>query len=242
MIDTILFDLDGTLLRFSQEAFLKAYIPGLEGVFRGLGMDPAASIEAMWAGTRDMTRNDGSELNSERFWRSFARQAGLSGEMPGIIEAACDAFYRHEFDEVRSVMEPGDIPRRLVRSLPEKGYRTALATNPLFPLCAVETRLGWVGLETGDFLQVTHYANSSFCKPEAGYYLELLRKIAREPGQCLMVGNNPVEDMRASALGMEVFLVTDYLENETNVDIAAFRNGTLAELEEFLTALPDIQK
>jgi len=46
--------------------------------------------------------------------------------------------------------------------------------------------------------------------------------------------------MSASALGVETFLVTDYLENETNMDISAFRHGTLAELEVYLASLPSI--
>jgi len=34
--------------------------------------------------------------------------------------------------------------------------------------------------------------------------------------------------------------VTDCLENETGVDVSAFRRGTLAELDAYLMSLPDI--
>ena len=57
-----------------------------------------------------------------------------------------------------------------------------------------------------------------------------------------MAGNNPVEDMCAGALGAEIYLVTDFLENETCSDITAFRQGSLEDLEEYLMALPDMNK
>ena len=122
-----------------------------------------------------------------------------------------------------------------------KGYGVVLATNPLFPLCAIETRLEWAGLGADDFRLVTHYYNSTFCKPNPGYYSEILTKINKSPGQCLMAGNSPSEDMISGTLGMETFLVTDCLENETGMDIKPFRKGTLAELETYLTSLPDVR-
>ena len=53
-----------------------------------------------------------------------------------------------------------------------------------------------------------------------------------------MIGNNTNEDMDAGALGMDTFLVTDYLENETGMAVSAFRHGTLMELEAYLASLP----
>ncbi|MCL2703561.1 MAG: HAD family hydrolase [Defluviitaleaceae bacterium] len=240
MIDTILFDLDGTLLHFSQDDFINAYFTELGKVFVGLGMDAGPSVKAVWAGTKAMIKNDGSRSNSERFWADFAEYTGLAENRLKAVEAACDAFYVNEFNKVKSMMIPNDVPKRLVHALAVKGYKLVLATNPLFPACAVETRLNWIGLESRDFILVTHYTNSTFCKPNPGYYREVFKKTGSVPEKCLMAGNNPVEDMSAGALGAETFLVTDCLENETNADITAFRRGTLAELEEYLVALPDI--
>ena len=240
MINTVLFDLDGTLLQFSQVDFIGAYFAELGKVFAGMGMDADMSAKAVWAGTKAMVLNDGSMPNCERFWAEFAGYLSLTDEQRRVVEAACDAFYVNEFDRVKSVMMPNDISRRLVRALPEKGYSVALATNPLFPACAVGTRLGWIGLEPQDFVLVTHYSNSTFCKPNTGYYREVLAKINRGPEQCIMVGNNPAEDMCAGAIGAETFLVTDFLENESGMDISAFRSGPLAELEAYLMSMPDL--
>ena len=242
MIDTILFDLDGTLLQFSQDAFIGAYFAELGKVFTRLGMEPGLSAKAVWAGTKAMIQNDGSCINSERFWSVFAGATGLDAARRGIVEAACDDFYTNEFDTVRSVMRANEISARLIRAMAAKGYDLVLATNPLFPECAVETRLGWIGLKLRDFMLITHYANSTYCKPNPGYYREVFEKIGKKPEQCLMAGNSPVEDMCAGTLGANVFLVTDCLENESGIDIGAFPRGTLAELDAYLTSMPDIDR
>jgi len=240
MINTILFDLDGTLLLFSQAEFIDAYFSKLGTVFNRLGLDSGAAVKAVWTGTKAMLLNDGSRTNAECFWEEFAKCTDLTDKRKKAVESACDDFYSNEFDSVKSVMIPTDISKRLVRSLQSRGYSIILATNPLFPACAVTTRLGWIGLEPDDFTLITHYSNSTYCKPNPGYYLEIFKKAGKAPEQCLMVGNNPVEDMSVGALGASTFLVTDCLENETGVDITAFRQGTLAELEASLASLPDI--
>ena len=240
MIDTILFDLDGTLLQFSQEDFINDYFARLGKVFIRMGMDAEASKKAVWVGTKAMALNDGSMLNSKRFWAGFAECLGLTAEKNKEVEAACDKFYTTEFDGVKSVLRPSGISTRLVRELSDRGFTVVLATNPLFPACAVTTRLNWIDLKPDDFRHITHYSNSTYCKPNPGYFNEILAEIKKAPEQCLMAGNHPVEDMGAGKLGMETFLVTDCLENEANVDISSFRRGTLAELEEHLLSLPTL--
>jgi FMN phosphatase YigB (HAD superfamily) len=240
MIDTILFDLDGTLLQFSQKTFIDAYFAELGKVFARLGMNVEGSVKAVWSGTKAMFLNDGSRTNHERFWVTFAECTGVTGDKLKAVEASCDAFYANEFDVIKSIITPTDIPKRLVHAMKAKRYNLVLATNPLFPACAVETRLGWIGLKPQDFSLVTNYSNSTYCKPNPGFYREVLKKINKQPRQCLMAGNSPVEDMSAESLGIESFLVTDYLENETGADITGFRQGSLEELERFLLLMPDV--
>ena len=241
MIDTILFDLDGTLARFDEDEFLKEYFSRLSKVFVGLGLNADTSVKAVWAGTKAMVLNDGSVFNTQRFWETFSDFMDLQGEQLKAVEDACESFYSNEFNAVKSVIKPGDAPKRIVHAMASRGYCIVLATNPLFPPCAVDSRLGWIGLDRGDFKLITHYENSTFCKPNPAYYHEVLSKIGKTPEQCIMVGNNPAEDMCVSTLGMEVFLVTDFMENEEGVDITAIRQGTFDDLEKFLMALPELQ-
>jgi FMN phosphatase YigB (HAD superfamily) len=240
MINTIMLDLDGTLLKYSQDAFIDLYFKEIRKVFAKLDMDVALSIKAIWAGTKAMIANDGEKLNKQRFWKVFADVMGLDDKMLAIAEDACDRFYANEFNLVRSVMEPDDISRRLVHAMTSKGYDVVLATNPFFPAVAVASRLGWTGLSPQDFVLVTHYSNSTYCKPNPEYYREVFQKIGKEPGQCFMLGNSVVEDMSVGALGVETFLVTDHLENDSGADISAFRHGSLDDAEMFLMSLTDV--
>ena len=238
MINTILFDLDGTLLRFRQDEFIDTYFNKLAKVFASMGMDPELCIKAVWAGTRAMMKNDGTKLNIERFWDRFSEVSGIDDELLAKVEAACDGFYTSDFNEVKSVVEYSEIPGRLVRKMKDKGYTLVLATNPLFPECGVFTRLEWGEIDKDAFSLITHYGNSSYCKPNLGYYKEILEKIGKESKECLMVGNSPAEDMIASELGIHTFLVTDYLENEAGKDITEFKRGSLVELEQSLFSMP----
>jgi len=240
MIDTVLFDLDGTLARFGQEAFLKAYFGELSKVFIRLGLDAEKAIKGLWVGTKAMVLNDGAELNIVRFWDAFSEFMGIEGEELKKVEAACDSFYSNEFNAAKAVVVHSDIPKNVVRMMADRGYCVVLATNPLFPACAVDSRLDWIGLSRDNFELITHYNNSRFCKPNPEYYREVLSKIGKTPQQCIMVGNNPAEDMCASELGMEVFLVTDFMENETDIDISKYRHGTIEDLEKFLMSMPHI--
>ena len=242
MIDTILFDLDGTLLRFKQDVFINTYFSKLSNVFINLGLDPELSVKAVWAGTRSMVQNDGSKLNIQRFWDTFSEVMSISDTKLKMVEEACDRFYTSDFNQVKSIAEHSDIPKRLIKQLKDRGYTLVLATNPLFPECGVQSRLKWGDMDAEDFLLITHYGNSSFCKPALDYYKEILSKINKTPQLCLMVGNNPAEDMVVSELGMQVFLVTDYIEDDAKVDISQFRRGTLSEAEAFLLSLPEIEK
>lgn len=237
-LNTILFDLDGTLLPMEQDAFVEAYLGLLGKRAAALGYDPAAFIRALWKGSAAMMQNDGAAPNQKRFWDTFAQLLG-----PAVLEleGELEDFYATDFNQARSVV--GSVPdvRGLLRCLRDKGYGVALATNPLFPPVAVASRLGWVGLSPADFDHITTYQNSRYCKPSLGYYQELLAALGRTPGQCMMVGNNPVDDMAASQLGLRVFLLTDHLENPGGLDISAYPHGDFSGLAALAAALPRVR-
>ena len=124
-----------------------------------------------------------------------------------------------------------------VRALHAMGYRTVLATNPLFPPTATQSRIRWAGLIPEDFEFITTYDNSSFCKPNPDYYREILGKLNLNAGECLMVGNDVNEDMIAQTLGMQVFLLTDCLINKENRDISQYPYGSFPELMDYIRGL-----
>lgn len=234
MLDTILFDLDGTLLPMEQEAFIRAYVTQLCRRYVPCGYDKDQIVKALWAGTGAMVQNDGTCANEARFWSAFDALLGDTS----VIRETIPSFYREEFDDVRAVVAPTDLPRRIVDTLRGKGYDLILATNPLFPPAGVQTRLSWVGLTPEDFSLVTHYENSTYCKPDLGYYREILEKTGKEASRCRMVGNNPLDDLSAEKLGMEVFFVTDFAENEQGLPTEGYPQGSLADVLSWAEALP----
>ncbi len=231
MLKTVLFDLDGTLLPFVQDDFIKLYFGGLCKKLAPLGYQPDKLVKDIWAGTKAMVKNDGSRLNRDAFWETFrAANAGLPD-----AEYLCDEFYTGEFDAVRACLRSIPDHKPMISRLKEMGSEVVLATNPIFPKCAVETRLKWVGLDEKDFSLITSYENSTYCKPNPAYFKEVLQKIGRQPEECVMIGNSAAEDIiPARELGIAAFLATEHLENPEGIDVSGFPQGTLEDAVKFI--------
>lgn len=231
-IKVILFDLDGTLLPMDQEVFVKAYFGTMAEKLAPHGYEPKTLVKAIWAGLDAMKNNDGTCLNEEAFWNAFA---ALLGEQVRKDIPIFDAYYRNEFQQVKKVCGFHPQAAETVRLLKEKGFRVVLATNPLFPSIATESRIRWAGLEPEDFELFTTYENAKFCKPNINYYKEILEKIGAKPEECLMVGNDVSEDMVAETIGMHVFLLTNDLINQEEKDISRYPQGDFSDLLKLLS-------
>ena len=234
MIRTVMFDLDGTLLPFFQDEFVKLYFKGLCKKLAPLGYDPNKLVKVVWKGTEAMIGNDGSRNNCAAFWEVFHTA------FPGLPDAEplCDEFYTKEFDEVKACLKYIPNHKPMIDRLRNAGLNVLLATNPIFPMCAQETRLSWCGLSKSDFALVTSYENSSYCKPNPAYFDELLAKIGGDPKECVMIGNSIKEDMLpARSLGSEVFLVDGFIENPEDLDVSEFRRGSIEDAEKFVMSL-----
>lgn len=231
---TILFDLDGTLLPMDQDLFVKTYFGYLAKKTAPFGYDPKQLVEGIWVGTAAMVRNDGSCVNEDAFWNRFSQ---IFGDRVFSDKALFEEFYRVEFQEARKVCGFNPLAAATVARLKEMGLRVALATNPIFPAVATESRIRWAGLEPEDFELYTTYENSHYCKPNPDYYREVARRLGCAPEDCLMVGNDVGEDMVAGTLGMGVFLLTDCLINKSGEDISAYPNGDLNDLMKFIENL-----
>ena len=101
MLDTILFDLDGTLAPFAQDEFIRVYFKALVSRVTPMGYKPDDMIDALWQGVSAMTGNDGSRTNRQIFWESFTRKLGIQAL---ALENILNDFYAREFDSVRTVL------------------------------------------------------------------------------------------------------------------------------------------
>ena len=235
-ITTILFDLDGTLLPMDQDVFVKDYFGRIAAKLAPQGYDPKKLIDTIWRGTAAMVKNDGSKTNEEAFWEYAVT---VYGDRIVQDKHFFDEFYEEEFDKIKAVCGYHPAAAEIVHSLKEKGYRVALATNPIFPARATQWRIQWAGLTPEEFELYTTYENSRYCKPNLDYYRDVLTQLKVKPEECLMVGNDVGEDMIVKQLGMQVFLLTDCLINKTDKDINQYPHGDFEALKEFLSTLQD---
>ncbi len=230
-LKAVFFDLDGTLLPMDQDIYLKAYIGGLCKVLAPRGYEPKAVAAALWKSTDAMVVNDGTKTNEEVFWEHFC---AILGKEIRNEEPLLEHFYRTDFQKVKDVCGYSPMSKKIVDGLRAKGIRVVLATNPVFPAVATESRMRWAGLEPSDFEIYTTYENSRHCKPNLDYYRDLLNQTGLLGEECLMVGNDVGDDMVAKELNMKVFLLTDNLINKSGEDISRYPNGSFEELINYL--------
>ncbi len=137
----------------------------------------------------DFTR--GLSSHREEIWSRFTR------------------FYEQEFDALRAFVTPLDSVQEVVRQLRQMNLKLVAASHPLWPDLVQKIRLGWAALDPTVFDHVTHIENTAFCKPQLGYYQEICDVLSVRPEECLMVGNDLINDMVAAKLNIKTYLTTD---------------------------------
>ena len=217
-----------------QDVFVKTYIGGLASATAKRGYDPKEMASAIMAGTVAMVKNQGDLTGEEVFWQVMRERIGerILSDLPIF-----DEFYEKDFIKVKDVLGFDERAAEAVRLCKSKGFRVALATNPLFPVVATASRIKWAGLSPEEFELFTTYETSRRCKPNPDYYREVLSAMGLDGEECLMVGNDVDEDMIAESLGMKVFLLTGCLINRRERDISQYPHGDFDELLRFIDGL-----
>jgi hypothetical protein len=92
--------------------------------------------------------------------------------------------------------------RPLVEWTFERGLQVTIATNPLFPGTAIEQRLEWAGVPVGARLPRPYALVTSY---------EIMHAtLGRQPGECLMVGNDWERDIApAASVGIPVYWIAE---------------------------------
>jgi FMN phosphatase YigB (HAD superfamily) len=205
-ISTLLFDLDNTLIMFDERAFIPIYGKHVHAYFKEEIPSYEKFMELFLQSTHTMLQK-GPEgfTNNEKFAANFAPKVNLSNEE---ILKRFFHFYDHGFDALKDIISPAPKAQELIH-FASKHFNIVAATNPLFPAIATEKRLVWGGIGKADipWLEVTSADNYSTAKPYLEYYEELLTNIDKTPSECLMVGNDKVNDMVAGQLGIKTFLI-----------------------------------
>ena len=245
-MNTILFDLDGTLLPMDIRGFTDTYFKALTGRFSRMGVSTESFKHAMIHAIGAMKSNDGFLTNEDCFWNTFSRSISDDGNPISkgdlkLFKKEFENFYRKDFFVTRLNTTATPVAKECVRMLKNKGYRLVVATDPIFPEEATIERIRWADLDENDFELITSMENSCFCKPNLNYYRKVLQMIGVTADECMMVGNDVTEDMCALKLGIDVFLIDECLINKQNIDVTDFKKGDWKTFRELVSELPEIR-
>jgi FMN phosphatase YigB (HAD superfamily) len=231
---TLLFDLDGTLLPMDMDVFTKAYFHAVARKFALLQKPDKLTGDIIQATATMVENRDRSRTNRDVFWTDFLARSGFAVE---VMEPLFDEFYERELPGLRRVTAPNPLARPLIENLIRKGFQVAIATNPIFPALAIRERMRWLEIDDLPFGLVTAYESMHFCKPNPEFYSEVLELLGAAPGDCLMIGNDVEEDLVAGDMGIDTFLVDDWILNRKNLPIRATYRGSFTDLAAFLDNL-----
>ncbi len=246
-MNTVLFDLDGTLLPMDLKEFTDTYILLLKNRLISAGYDGDKIIESLWVGVEAIQSNNGMITNEECFWKAFENHmtngAGkMETKAKRKLEKEILKFYREDFGIVRYVTHATETVSECIEILKQKGYQLVVATSPVFPEIAILERLSWAGVNPEDFRWITTYENSCYAKTDIHYYKFLLKTLDKDPEDCLMVGNDVHEDMCARKVGIDVFLIDEYMINDYKEDTFDIKKGNWKLFKEYASALPDLNR
>ncbi len=209
---------------------MQKYFRLLTGEFCNID-PPEVLIEKLMKSTTDMIKNDGKRTNKDVFTDSFMKMVEIDDE-EGLM-GRFDNFYRDKFPDLKNHFELDNKAEQLINLLKKADYDLVIATNPLFPRAAITERIRWAGLDPADFCYITSYENMHFCKPDPGFFRELLDKLNLKASECIMIGNDMEEDIIAGKLGFTTFLVDDFKIDRNTNSINPDWQGSFRELIDY---------
>lgn len=175
MFKALLLDLDDTLLSCSMETFIPVYFQALTRFVAHL-IPADRLMTSLMQGINAIEKSDGiGPTNEEKFLSIF--YSGL-GHNPDELKAVFEQFYAEEFPKLQHLTKERPEARLLVEWAFENGLDIVIATNPIFPLVAIEQRLAWakVPVTEFDYALVTALENMHAIKPHPAYYREILER------------------------------------------------------------------
>jgi HAD superfamily hydrolase (TIGR01549 family) len=226
---TLLLDLDDTLLSNNVDVFIPKYL-SVFSKYVSKHIEPDKFVRYLLLGTRAMVENRRPDCQLiEVFNDVFFQALDLSMDE---FQPYADQFYAQVFPSLRGLTSSKSEAVRLVERAFAKGYRVVIATNPLFPLTAIEQRLEWAGLPVDKypFELITSFESFHFAKPDPAYFAEILARIGWPEGGVVMVGDDLERDIRASRnLGLSAFWISNNSEKESENAALASASGALSD-------------
>lgn len=211
-MQAVLFDLDGTLLESNFDAILKGYFAGVAKRFEPW-IEREKFNEGLMVSTKIMMANENStRTNIDVFAADFFPRVDLDPQLMEVF----DRYYVTDFPALKDRAMVSPYAKQIVESAFAHNNKVVIATNPVFPETAITERLRWAEIADYPYDLITHGENMHACKPSVKYYEEICARIGVQPEQCLMIGDDLVNDGVVTNLGMDFFHIT----SETGLDQA----------------------
>lgn len=226
-IQAVLFDIDNTLILFNEAEFFKAYFKAIAPAFSDLFEADQFGVQLMHA-SRALMENRGQSRNVDYFLSVF--KDGATHD-PAVLWARFTQFYETVFPGLNAYARavPGLLP--LFDALQRRDLRLVAASNPVWPLAVQKMRVSWSGLDPAVFDHYTGIENSRYMKPQPEFFKEIAQALNIAPQACLMVGNDPLNDMAAKAAGMWTYLTLDSAPIDPDLLVSRQLHAGLDHLE-----------
>lgn len=229
MTQTLLVDLDDTLLGNDMGVFLPAYLQAL-GAHLASYAPPEQLVRVLLASTRQMIQNDRPDRSlKEVFDSEFFPALNLR---PEDLEEAIRSFYEQVFPTLQGVTRALPQAVAFIERAQQLGWQVAVATNPLFPRTAVLQRLEWAGVPASrcDFRLIASYETFHFAKPNPAYFAEVLGRLGWPEGPVAVIGDDLQNDViPARRLGLPVFWIASATAVTPANRLAPNARGSLEE-------------
>ncbi len=148
--------------------------------------------------------NVSGHTNHEVFLDALGDRARVPRE---DLEQRYRGLIETDLPQLARVFTPRAGVREALLDARSMGLTLVLAPNPMWPRQAAELRLRRAGLADVPFALVCHSELMTRSKPSEAFYRELLDRLGVDSARCLMVGNDPVNDLPATGAGIRTCLV-----------------------------------
>jgi HAD superfamily hydrolase (TIGR01549 family) len=235
---TLLLDLDDTCLGNSMDTFIPAYLQAL-GEHLAAFISPQELIPALLSSTQEMLKNHVPDRTLKQvFDQAFYPRLGIN---PQDFTGLFNSFYTEKFPSLKNLTQYRPEAVNMVDEAFNRGYRVAIATNPLFPYSAILQRLEWAGLSPSqyDFSLIPSYETSYFSKPNPAFFTETLSLLGWPEGQVVMVGDDYDNDIApARKLGIGTFWITNGKQPKSIDFDDSNGYGDIQELLSWIDSIP----
>jgi FMN phosphatase YigB (HAD superfamily) len=237
MSRTLLLDLDNTLLRNENSVFIPALIEAFCESASDL-IDPGEIPAVFLESTRAMILNTRPDkVLWEVMGEDLSRRSGVERAR---LEQRIYSFYDEIYRTLKGLTGPINGARELVREAISRGYRIAIATNPIYPLSAIRQRLEWADLSNDWFKpdMITSSERFHFTKPAPAFFSEVMAQMGWPEGEIIAIGDDLQNDIRpAREFGIPAYQAVQGTA-EPNADPESSGRGALSDFFDWLDSTP----